>query len=149
MTTLRISCIAMILMLPAFNRGGSAKEPERDNAQGHRSGMTARLTSADGSSRMVKLEGVGCNESMCSRVFLRSTGEQGQPLRTWFDSVASIRTTTQNASQKDALLVMRDGTERRINFVAAFRVLYISGLRGPEKLDLASVRSLEFVDAGK
>ena len=64
-------------------------------------------------------------------------------MRTWVDSIASIKDATAN----DALFVMRDGTERRLSLVTDFRVLYISnGIGGSEKLDLAKIRSLEFVD---
>jgi hypothetical protein len=127
----------MISLIPAFRSGG-ASLPSR--VEGHGSGLSARVISADGTSRTVRLEGVGCTESMCSRVFIR-TKSAGAPLQTWIDSVASIRNTTQN----DALFVMKDGTERRLAFVPDFRVLYVSSRNGgTEKLDLAKIQSLEF-----
>jgi hypothetical protein len=108
--------------------------------------MMARVVSADGTSRTVRLEGWGCTESMCSRVFIRSKRENGVPLRTWFDSIASIK----DATAADALFVMKDGTERRLAFVSDFRVFYVSNRIGlTEKLDLAKIRSLEFLDPGK
>ncbi len=83
---------------------------------------------------------------MCSRVFIRSTSESGAPTQTWLDSIASIKDATAN----DALFVMKDGTERRLSYVTDFRVLYVSNPTGrTEKLDLAKVRSLEFLDSGK
>jgi hypothetical protein len=83
---------------------------------------------------------------MCSRVFVRSKGESGALVRTWLDSVAAIK----NATEKDALFVMKDGTERRLSWVPDFRVLYVSSRNGgAEKLDLANIQSLEFVDSGK
>jgi hypothetical protein len=43
---------------------------------------------------------------------------------------------------------MKDGTERRMGFVADFRVLYVSTSNGrTEKLDLAKIQSLEFLDS--
>lgn len=141
MKTLRIGCVTMILLIPAF-RSGAANLPSQ--VEGHRSGLTARVTAADGTSRTIKLEGVGCTESMCSRVFMRSQGESGTPLRTWLDSIASIKDATAN----DASFVMKDGTERRMGFVADFRVLYVSTSKGrTEKLDLAKIQSLEFLDS--
>jgi hypothetical protein len=141
MRILRISCVAAVLLIPAFKSGGASLP---SHVEGHRSGLVARVVSADGTSQTVRLEGLGCTESMCSRVFMRSTTEGGTPLRTWIDSVASIRNTTAN----DALFVMRDGTERRLAFVPDFRVLYLSSRgSGSEKLDLSKVRSLEFVDS--
>ena len=143
MRTLRIGCMATILLIPAFRSGGASLPSQ---VEGHRSGMMARVISADGTSRTVRLEGVGCTESMCSRVFITSKGESAAPLRTWFDSIASIKDATAN----DALFVMKDGTERRLAFVTDFRVLYVSGPHSrAEKLDLAKIRSLEFLDSGK
>ena len=143
MRAIRIGCVAMILLIPTF-RSGAANLPSR--VEGHRSGMMAKVVSADGTSRTVRLEGWGCSESMCSRVFIRNKGEGGALLRTWFDSIASIK----DATATDALFVMRDGTERRLPFVTDFRVFYISNrIGGAEKLDLAKVRSLEFLDVRK
>jgi hypothetical protein len=83
---------------------------------------------------------------MCSRVFIRSRNEQGAPLQTWLDSIASIKDTT----ERDALFVMKDGTEQRLAFEADFRVLYVSSRNdGTQKLDLAKIRSIEFLDPGK
>jgi len=133
----------MVLSIPAFTSGGNSL-PSR--VEEHRSGMMARVVSADGTSRTVRLEGWGCTESMCSRVFIRSKRENGVPLRTWFDSIASIK----DATAADALFVMKDGTERRLAFVSDFRVFYVSNRIGlTEKLDLAKIRSLEFLDPGK
>ena len=141
MRTLRIGCVTMILLIPAF-RSGAANLPSQ--VEGHRSGLTARVTEADGTSRTIKLEGVGCTESMCSRVFIRSKSASGAPLQTWLDSVASVKDT----SEKGALFVMRDGTERRLSFVPDFRVLYVSNPTGhAEKLDFAKIRSLDFLDS--
>ena len=143
MKTLRIACVAGVLVIPAFTNGGASLPSQ---VEGHRSGMIAKVVSADGTSRTVRLEGWGCSESMCSRVFIRSKGESGALLRTWFDSIASIK----DATATDALFVMRDGTEQRLAFVPSFRVLYVSGrIGGTEKLDLAKIRSLEFTGAGK
>lgn len=143
MKTLQIGCVAMVLLVPAFTSGG-ARLPSQ--VEGHRSGRTARVISADGTSRTLRLEGVGCSESMCSRVFIRSRNEQGAPLQTWLDSIASIKDTT----ERDALFVMKDGTEQRLAFEADFRVLYVSSRNdGTQKLDLAKIRSIEFLDPGK
>ena len=143
MMILRIGCVAMVLSIPAFTSGG-ASLPSK--VEGHRSGMVARVVSIDGTTRTVRLEGWGCTESMCSRVFIRSKSENGAPQRTWFDSIASIR----DATAADALFVMKDGKERRLPFVPDYRVLYVSNRIGlTEKLDLAKIRSIEFLDPGK
>ena len=143
MKILRMGCVAIVLSIPAFT-SGEASLPSK--VEGHRSGMMARVVSVDGTTRTVRLEGWGCTESMCSRVFMRSKSENGVPQRTWFDSIASIK----DATAADALFVMKDGTERRLAFVSDFRVFYVSNRIGlTEKLDLAKIRSLEFLDPGK
>lgn len=46
----------------------------------------------------------------------------------------------------DALFVLNDGTERRLSLMSDFRVLYLANpLGGREKLDLARVKSVEFL----
>lgn len=143
MKIIRIGCIAAVLLLPAFKSGGASLPMQ---VQGHRSGIMARVVSADGTSRTIRLDGVGCTESMCSRVLISSKDERGAPVRTWLDSIASIK----NANANDAVFVMRDGTERRLAFVPDFRILYVSNPNGRgEKLDLTKVRSLEVLEAGK
>ena len=143
MKILRLGCVAMVLSIPAFKSGGASLPSQ---VEGHRSRMMAKVVSADGTTRTVRLEGWGCTESMCSRVFIRSKSENGAPLRTWLDSIASIK----DASATDALFVMKDGTEHRLAFVTDFRVLYVSNRIGlTEKLDLAKIRSFEFLDPGK
>jgi len=143
MKILRICCVAMALSIPAFTSGGASLPSQ---VEGHRSGMMAKVVSSDGTTRTVRLQGWGCTESMCSRVFIRSKGENEAPLRTWFDSIASIK----DATAADALFVMKDGTERRLPFVADYRVLYVSNRIGlTEKLDLAKIQSIEFLHSGK
>jgi len=135
--------MAAVLLLPAFKSGGASLPAQID---GHRSGLTARVVAADGTSRTVRLEGVGCTESMCSRVFIRSKAAGGAPLQTWLDSVTSI----QDATASDALFVMRDGAQQRLAFVPDFRILYVSNPNGrTEKIDLATIRSLELLDSRK
>jgi hypothetical protein len=50
---------------------GFASAPHNDPH--HRSSLRARVTMADGTDRRVTLQGVGCTESMCSRVRVRDT----------------------------------------------------------------------------
>ncbi len=109
----------------------------------HLSSLTAKLTLLSGESRPVTLEGVGCTSSMCSRVALNSE-KQGDSVitRTWLDSISAITDVTKD----DALFVFRDTTQRRLAVVPLNRVLYIkSRWVCNEKIDLATVRSLEFV----
>jgi hypothetical protein len=150
MTIFRIGCITVILIPVLTIAGTNGPSPLKDTggqaSHGHRTGLTARVISTDGLSRTVTLEGVGCSESMCSRVFIQSTSDSGARVQTWLDSIESIKDTT----ERDALFVMKDGTEQRLAFVTDFRVLYVSSPTGKrQKLDLAKIRSLEFVDPRK
>jgi hypothetical protein len=60
-----------------------------------------------------------------------------------------IRGTTPDS----ALLVLKDGTTRRLTFVNDFRVIYLDNRSGgkekEEKLDLARTRSVEFIATPK
>jgi hypothetical protein len=139
-TTLRIISLAVALLAPVTFALRGASEPSEDR-QGHLSGLTARITMADGTSRMARLEGVGCSASICSRTVIKSKAENDSPVKTWLDSIAAIRDTTAT----DALFVLKDGTARRLSLVTDFRVLYLANrLGGTEKLDLAKVKSVEF-----
>ena len=100
-------------------------------------GQTAKITLADGTTRTARLEGVGCSASICSR-----TAIDGTPL----GSIAAIKDTTATG----AVLLLKNGTTRRLALGKDFRVLYFaspSGVAG--KLDLATIKSLEFLPAPK
>lgn len=146
MKTFRVGCLTVAL-IPALTIGGAAEPPPAtENQQGHSSGLTARVVAADGSSRIVKLQGVGCTERMCSRVFIRSTGEDGAPQKTWLDSMASITRRSANG----AVLVMKDGSQYQATLLSDFRVLYALTSNGrTEKIDLGGIQSLEFVSQNR
>jgi hypothetical protein len=126
-----MSCIAALLLLPvAFAGNGS--------------GLMAKITLPDGTIRMARIEGLGCSASICSRVAIKGKAD-GDSLTTFrLDSIAAIRETT----EKEALLVMKNGVGQRVSLVTDFRVLYLGNRPGsPEKLDLAKIKSLEFLPA--
>ena len=127
--------------------GGTRESSEPDKTeQGHSSGLTARIVMADGTNRTARLEGVGCTVSICSRVAIEGKSENKSPVRSWLDAIAEIRDTTAN----DALFVMKDGTARRLSLMKDFRVLYLATrISGTEKLDLAKVKSVEFLASVK
>lgn len=144
-TALRMSCIAGLLLIPGAFAMKEASTPEPQDKQ-HLSGLTARITLRDGTIRMAKLEGLGCSASMCSRVAIKGKTDGDSLVSFWLDSVAAIKDTT----EKEALLVMKDGTERRISLVTDFRVLYLANrFLSAEKLDLAKVKLLELGPSAK
>lgn len=139
-TALRMS-LAVILFGPAASTLKPAAPSSND---GHQSALAAKITMPDGTLRMVRLEGVGCSASICSRTEIKGKTEARPLLRTWLDAISSIKVT----SPDSAILVMKNGSERTISLVNAFRVLYVTNAPGgSEKIDLADVRSVEFVPA--
>ena len=139
--TLRLICVATGLVAPAAFTMRGASGPAAVE-QGHRSGMAAKITLPDGVTRTVKLEGVGCSVSLCSRTAISGKAEHDSIVKTWFDAIAEIRDTTDT----DALFVMKDGTRRRMALMTDFRVLYLANPSGAaEKVDLSKVKSIEFL----
>lgn len=137
-TTLRTICIAAVVLIPLTFTMRGASEPR----QGHASGLMARITLPDGTSRTVKLEGVGCPVGMCSRVAIKGQAKGDSLVKTWLDTLAEIKDTTAD----DALFVGKDGTQQRLSLMHDFRVLYLANrIGGTEKLDLTKIKSLEFV----
>ena len=121
-------------VLPAEARAGSAP-------------LVARMTLANGSSRTVNLEGVGCSEAICSRVAVRSRREgDSRVTNTWLDTIAAIKDITSDG----ALFVLKNGTSRRLSVVHDNRFIYFADQQGAEKkIDLAGIQSIEFLAPGR
>jgi hypothetical protein len=102
----------------------------------------AKITMRDGTTRIVKLDGVGCPRSICSRTAIKAKTQTDSLVRTWFDTLATIKEITAS----DALFVLKDGTSRRMSLVSDFRVLYLATrLDGTDRFDLASVTAVDFL----
>jgi hypothetical protein len=105
-------------------------------------GLRAKVTLADGRTEIVRIDGIGCTESICSTVLTKAKTANNTLVEIWFDSIAAIRDIHQN----DGVFVSKDGSERRLTFISDFRVLYASNADGTkEKIDLAKIKALEFV----
>ena len=108
---------------------------------GHGSNLMAKITLPGGASRRVTLQGVGCPVGMCSRVAIKGDTAGHAEEDVWLDTIAAIRNTT----ERNALFVMRDGSQRRLSLLHDFRVLYfVDGSGRAGKVDLAKVEALEF-----
>jgi hypothetical protein len=109
--------------------------------------LVARMTLADGHSRTISLEGVGCSEALCSRVAVRSRPEGGSRVtKTWLDAIATIKDIT----SVGALFVLKDGTSRRLSVVHDNRFIYFADQQGTEKkIDLAGIQSIDFLTSGR
>ena len=112
----------------------------------HVSGLTARVILADGTKRTVTLNGVGCSETICSRVFVQGRSRDGSTARIWIDRLAALRDIGANT----ALFIMKDGSQQRLSLITDFRVLYLNeGNTKSQKLDLSAIQSLEMLSLAK
>jgi hypothetical protein len=137
---------ACLLAVVPFTNGASAPrsavDQNQQSANGHLTGLMAKITMRDGTTRTVKLEGVGCLQSICSRTAIKAKEKTDSLVRTWFDSLVAIKDTTAS----DALFVLKDGTSRRMSLVNDFRVLYVATwLGGTDRFDLSRVKAVEFL----
>ena len=142
MKVLPASRMVLIGVLLCVVGAGAASIAPRSlhNLEGHRSSLRATLTMADGTVRAIKLEGVGCPESMCSRVKARELANS-----IWLDGLASVRGISRTAGPVTATFKFKDGTERQASIVATNRVLYAQRPLGfTEKIDLGSVSEIDF-----
>ena len=108
----------------------------------HLTRLSVKITAKDGRTRIIKLEGVGCTASICSRTMMKAKAEQDVLAKLWLDGITAIRDTTDH----DALFVMRDGVQKRLALVKDFRVLYLAAESGhSEKIDIDALKSIEFL----
>src|SRR5690348_11531924 len=108
--------------------------------------LVAKITMPNGATETARLEGVGCSAAICSRVAFQGKANNDALVKTRLVSIATIKKT----SDGSALLVLKDGTSRRLSLVKDFRVLYLANPSGStRKLDLADVKAVEFLPASK
>src|SRR5580693_4460212 len=108
MKLLPVSRIALIGVLCIAGAGAASIAPlSLSNLEGHHSSLRATLTMADGAVRVVKLEGVGCPQGMCSRVKAR---EQANSI--WLDGLESVSGISNTAGPVTATFKFKNGTER-------------------------------------
>ena len=131
-----LACTATLAMTTLGAEGVGRGSPS------HLTGLSVKVTAKDGRTRIIKLEGVGCTTSICSRTMMKAKAEQDALAKVWLDGITAIRDTTDH----DALFVMRDGTQKRLALVKDFRVFYLAGESGQsEKIDIDAVKSIEFL----
>jgi hypothetical protein len=134
----------IVVTLTGVWTGSARALPRTDNqATDHRSHIFARVVTQTGTERPITIEGVGCWQSLCSRVAIRGRAEaESRVTTTWLDAIAAIQDITPN----DAAVVLKDGTVRRLAIVQDNRVIYFRDQLGREgKLDLTGVTSVQFV----
>lgn len=109
---------------------------------------TVRLELRDGSSRVVQLQGVGCDESICSRVAVTSRTVGNVVVnRTKFADIGAVKDITDDS----AVFVFKDGTTQHVSVIPDNRVLYVIGSRGAtEKIRLRQLTSVDLnIRAGR
>ena len=118
----------------------SFARPHTDPA--HRSTLPVRLTMPDGTQHAATLRGVGCLESMCSRV--RALDRHADSI--WLDGLTCVREISGGRSGPvHAMFVLRDGTQRAASIVETNRVLYLTDDRGRDRrVDLATLSRIDF-----
>jgi len=136
-TFMTSAVLATILTaMPMYaERGASSEHAEH-------TGQLIRLNVRDGSSQIVTLDGVGCDETICSRVAVnaRSLGNVIAN-RTRFADIAAIR----DISEAAATFVLKDGTTHQLSIVPDNRVLYVfDANHRPQKISLQRLTSVEF-----
>jgi hypothetical protein len=132
----------MLLVIGALGVVGFSQPTAPPKPAGPVSPLTARLTSLNGTSRAILLDGVGCSVSMCSRVFIRGKAKDGSQEQILLNTIASI---------KDGnVFTLKNGSERHLSLVPDFRVLYLTNPDGRvEKIDLTKTKSIEFLAPAK
>jgi hypothetical protein len=104
-----------------------------------------RLVPRHGAARVETLDGVGCSEAICSRVFVRALvedeeGTTNQNVR--FDTVAAI----EMLGGGKARVRFIDGVVERVLVATDNRVLYLVDPAGRhKKVELGDVASIEFL----
>ena len=140
-TFMTFAVLATILtVMPTYAERGASIEHVKD------SGRLIRLNVRDGSSQIVTLDGVGCDDTICSRVAVnaRSLGNVIAN-RTRFADIAAIR----DISEAAATFVLRDGTTHRLSVVPDNRVLYVfDANHRAQKISLQRLTSVEFDATG-
>jgi hypothetical protein len=108
-------------------------------------GSMIRVISRHGAARVETLDGVGCSEAICSRVFVRALveAEEGTTVQNIrLDTVAAIEI----LGAGEARVRFIDGIVERVLVASDNRVLYLVDQAGRhKKVDLSDVASIEFL----
>lgn len=136
-TFMTSAVLATILTaMPMYAERGASSE------HGEHAAQLIRLNLRDGSSQIVTLDGVGCDETICSRVAVnaRSLGNVITN-RTRFADIAAIR----DISEATSTFVFKDGTTQRLSVVPDNRVLYVfDANHRAQKISLQRLACVEF-----
>src|SRR4029453_12798097 len=134
--TTRLAAIGTLCLIATV----SFAKPHSDSA--HRSALPVILTLADGTQHTAILQGVGCSESMCSRVRAREWTWDSF----WLDDLASIRKISGGRrGPLQVVLGLKNGGERPATVIETNRILYVTDAHGRSRtVDLGSLTQVDF-----
>src|SRR5262249_5051713 len=141
MKLLQIGLLAAALLAPVTLTIRGANRTTLPAPDLEKATRTGKLTLFHGPSKLVKVEGVGCTRSICSRTLIKGWAKQAADSIA-IDQIDMIQDTTPSS----ALFVLKDGTERRLSLLNDFRVLYLQDESGKlQRVDVREIKSLDFL----
>jgi hypothetical protein len=134
--TTRLAAIGTLCLIATV----SFARPHNDPT--HRSALPVTLTLTDGAQQTAILQGVGCKESMCSRV----RAQEWTWDSFWLDDLASIRKISGGRrGPLQVVLGLKNGGERPATVIETNRILYVTDARGRSRtVDLGSLTQVDF-----
>ena len=107
--------------------------------------LSIRIVPRNGPAHIETLDGIGCTEAICSRVFVRTllVNDEGAAVQhVDFDTIAAI----EMLGAGDARVRLIDGTFQRVLVAADNRVLYLLDEAGRTKtVGLGDLAAIEFL----
>src|SRR5262245_43298199 len=143
--TTRVACLIIVIVLAGPWPASKWVSRAFASAGDTRHGLRIRINPRKGPAYVEPLNGIGCSETICSRVFVRALVEDGEGTvvqRIRFDAIAAL----EMLASGDARVRFHDGTSRRLLVAADNRVLYLMDETGrTRRVDLGNVVSIEFL----
>src|SRR5262245_13937112 len=143
--TTRVACLIIVIVLAGPWPASKWVSRAFASAGDTRHGLRIRINPRKGPAYVEPLNGIGCSETICSRVFVRALVEDDDGTvvqRIRFDTIAAL----EMLPSGDARVRFNDGTSRRLLVASDNRVLYLTDEKGRTKrVDLSNVVSIEFL----
>ena len=134
--TTRLTAIGTLCLIATV----SFARPHNDPA--HRSALPVTLTRTDGTQQTAILHGVGCKESICSRVRVHEWRWDSF----WLDDLASIRQISGGRSGPLQVVIgLKNGGQRPATVIETNRILYVTDGHGRSRtVDLGTLTQVDF-----
>src|SRR5262245_34608162 len=106
------SLASVLLVLGTFTSHSASAfvTNKEDNAStpAHSSGLLAKITLPNGATETVRLDGIGCTESICSRVLIKGKTAKNGLVEMSFGSIVAIR----DIGDDGASFLLKDHSEQ-------------------------------------